>query len=116
MLGLWYQEGGEVKEVTKMRANRLQKQKADVCVENYSVEIINYYRWRTGKKKKSCRERLSASYIIPNVERTKNQVAKILIPLYDPILTCKIPAQINVTILVFHSRKQQLSSSQTLTD
>lgn len=113
MLGLWYQEGGEVKEVTKMRANRLQKQKADVCVENYSVKIIIT---DGEQEKKSCRERLSASYIIPNVERTKNQVAKILIPLYDPILTCKIPAQINVTILVFHSRKQQLSSSQTLTD
>lgn len=40
MLGLWYQEGGEVKEFMKMRANRLQKQKADICVENYSVEII----------------------------------------------------------------------------
>lgn len=40
MLGLWYQEGGEVKEFMKMRANRLQKQKADVCVENYSLEII----------------------------------------------------------------------------
>lgn len=114
MLGLWYQEGGEVKEFMKMRANRLQKQKADVCVENYSVEII--ITDGEQEKKKSCRERLSASYIIPNVERTKNQVAKILIPLYDPILTCKIPAQINVTILLFHSRKQQLSSSQTLTD
>lgn len=33
---------------------------------------------------KSWSERLSASYINPNVEKTKNQFAEILIPLYDP--------------------------------
>jgi len=65
---------------------------------------------------KSWSERLCASYINPNVERTKKQFAEILIPLYDPIFTFKIPAQINVTVLLLHSRKQQLSSSQTLTD
>lgn len=55
-------------------------------------------------------ERLPASHINPNVERPKHQFAEVLIPLYDPISTFKIPAQVSVTPLLSHCRKQQLSS------
>lgn len=88
MLALWHLEAGKVEEFMKMIISRLQRQKAGVFMEN-CFHTGNYSILKTQGKKSRWDCLLRTLFW---QETTKMQFAKVLLPLCDPISTCKIAA------------------------